>query len=64
MTDDNGLTLSPTELAHALGIGRARVYRALKRGIIPSLRAGKKFRIPRRALDELLAHPERFDGEP
>ena len=59
------LTMSPLEVAKALGIGRRQVYAAVKDGRLSCLRAGKKLRVPRRAVDELLANPERFnvDGE-
>jgi len=61
MSTGEALTLSPIELASALGIGRTRIYKALKAGVIPCLRAGKKFRVPRRVLDDLLADPEGFN---
>lgn len=63
MNASEPLTLSPVELASALGIGRTRIYKALKAGVIPCLRSGKKFRIPRRVMEELLADPERFNRE-
>ncbi len=55
------LTMSPPEVAKALGIGRRRIYAALKDGRLPCLRAGKKFRIPRRVVEKVLAHPELFN---
>ena len=56
-------TFSVVEVSQVLGIGRARIYRALKAGTIPSLRSGKKFRVPRRAVEELLEDPESFNRE-
>ena len=57
------LTLSPTELAAALGVGRTRIYRALRTGAVPSLRSGRKHRIPRKVVEQLMADPESFNRE-
>ena len=56
------LTVSPHEAAARLGIGRGTVYRLLKAGRLPAVKVGKRphFRIPVRALDEVLRNPERL----
>lgn len=42
------------ELAQLLGVGKASVYKLLKTGKIPSLKAGKKFVVPRAAVHRVL----------
>ena len=42
------------ELAKEIGISRQAVYAALHRGIIPSIRIGKRFVLPRTAIAEWL----------
>jgi excisionase family DNA binding protein len=48
------------ELTEYLGIGRQAAYQALRRGQVPCLRLGRRFIIPRAAVDEWL----RRAGEP
>ena len=62
----NSQTLSVTETAEALGIGKASVYRAIRQGRLAALKVGKKprLRVPMVAVQEVLAHPEGFNGEP
>jgi excisionase family DNA binding protein len=50
-------TLSVEDAAVRLGIGRNQAYEAVKAGTIPSLRVGRRWLIPRAALDRLLADP-------
>ena len=47
-------TYKVEEAARLLGIGRNQCYEAVKRGDIPSIRLGKRIRVPRAALDRLL----------
>lgn len=42
------------ETARLLRIGRSAAYEAVRRGEIPALRLGRRLRVPRRALEELL----------
>lgn len=55
-------TLSVTEAARLLGIGRVRMYDAVREGRVASLRVGSKpkYRIPKRTIERLLDHPEEF----
>ena len=48
------LLLTPLEAAHALGIGRSKVYELLKSGQLRSVHIGSCRRIPRDALHDLL----------
>jgi len=45
---------SVDELAKEIGISRQAAYTALHRGIIPSIRIGKRFVLPRAAIAEWL----------
>lgn len=47
-------TYTPKGLATYLGVGKAAVYKGLKDGTIPSFRMGKKFIIPRSAIQQWL----------
>ncbi len=47
--------LTPMEVAAFLGIGRDKTYQMLAAGELPSVRLGRTYRIPRRALEEWLA---------
>jgi excisionase family DNA binding protein len=42
--------LTVTELQEILGIGRNKVYSLLQSGAIPSIRIGKKWRVPKAAI--------------
>ena len=48
------LTVSVTEAAQLLGVGRTLAYDLVARGVLPSVRLGRRVVIPRLALDELL----------
>lgn len=48
-------TLKPAELARILGIARNGVYAALRSGKIPHIRIGRRFVIPRSALNAWFA---------
>lgn len=51
----NGTTYSSVdELAKELGISRQAAYTALRRGVIPHIRIGKRFVLPRSAIAEWL----------
>lgn len=48
-------TLTVPEAGKALGIGRNQAYEAVRKGLIPSLKIGKRLLVPKAALDRLLA---------
>ncbi len=48
-------TLTVAEAGEALGIGRNQAYQAVRDGKIPSIRIGKRWLVPKAALDRLLA---------
>ena len=48
------ITYTVEELARAIGIGRSAAYKALANGQIPALRIGKRYVVPRVAIDEWL----------
>jgi excisionase family DNA binding protein len=52
------LTMSVTEAARALGIGKTSAYSAIERGEIPSVRIGGRILVPRAALARLLEGPD------
>ena len=47
-------TISVREAARRLGIGKTLAYEAVKRGEIPAIHVGPRFRIPIPALERLL----------
>lgn len=49
------LLLTPVEAAHALGIGRSKLYQLLQAGRLKSVRIGSCRRIPLEAVHDLLA---------
>ena len=54
---DERVTLSVTEAAQRLGIGRNLAYEAVQRGEIPSIRVGGRILVPLAALEKLLEGP-------
>jgi len=52
------LTLTVEEASQLLGISRALGYDMARTGRLPALRFGKRFVIPRKALDNLLAQAD------
>jgi len=58
-------TLSVLEAAKVLGVGRTRLYEAVRNGRVPALKVGSKpkYRIPRKAIETLLSDPARFNRE-
>ena len=55
MLEQYGDVLSVTEVQEILGVGRNFTYALLKSGEIPSIRVGKKYRIPKEAVLHYLA---------
>lgn len=52
------LTLSVPEAADLLGLSRASAYQAIRGGLIPSIRVGKRIVVPRAALMQFLGESE------
>jgi excisionase family DNA binding protein len=48
------LTLTVPEVAEALGISRMAAYSAVRAGVIPAIRIGRRVLVPRVALDRLI----------
>jgi excisionase family DNA binding protein len=48
------LTLTVPEIAEALGVSRMSAYAAVRAGVIPSIRIGRRVLVPRLALDQLI----------
>ena len=61
MTDEPAV-LTVEEAAKALRIGRSAAYAAVHRGQIPSIRIGRKLRVPRAALEQLLSGSAKGNG--
>ena len=51
---DTERPLGPAELANALGCSRHTVDCAIKSGVIPAARIGRRYFIPRRVASEIL----------
>lgn len=49
------MTLTVPEAARLLGISRNSAYEAVRRGELPVLRIGKRYLVPRIALERMLA---------
>jgi len=47
-------TLTVTETARALGIGRASAYEAVRSGALPAIKIGRRLVVPKAALERLL----------
>lgn len=53
----NTLTYSVDEAGKALGIGRNVAFRLVHQGTIPAIRLGKKLRVPKTAIEEMMRNP-------
>jgi excisionase family DNA binding protein len=60
------LTVTVEEAASILGIGRNSAYEAVRRGEIPVIRIGRRFLVPRAALERMLSEgaPSGADDTP
>ena len=47
-------TISITEAAKVLGVGRNQAYEAARRGEIPTIKIGKRFLVPLAVLERML----------
>jgi len=54
----DALLLRPEEAAHALGVGRDRVYQLIAAGELRSVKIGALRRITRQAITEYIKHLE------
>ena len=52
--DSASLIYDPEQLRIELGVSRATVYKGLRAGTIPSIRLGKRYIIPRAAIQKWL----------
>ena len=48
------LAYSLTEAAELLGVGKSTLHRAIRAGLVPHVRIGRRIVIPAKALDEWL----------
>jgi excisionase family DNA binding protein len=53
-TDEAPLTISVVEAGQQAGLGRNGSYDAAKRGEIPTIRFGRRLRVPRQAWERIL----------
>jgi excisionase family DNA binding protein len=53
--EEQGLTLTVTQAANALGLSRGLAYQLAKEGKLPTIRFGRRLVVPRKALDALLS---------
>jgi len=51
-------TMTVEEAAQVLGIGRSSAYEAVRRGELPVIRIGRRYVVPRAALERLLSEPQ------
>lgn len=52
---DDRLVFTPDEVGPILKMGRNAVYEAMRRGDIPTIKIGRRWLIPKVALDRMLA---------
>lgn len=48
-------TYTVVEMAQILGIGRSTAYEAVRSGRIPTIRLGRRFLVPKLAIESILA---------
>jgi excisionase family DNA binding protein len=54
-------TLTVEEAAKMLGIGRSSAYEAVRKGELPVIRIGRRYVVPKVAIDRLLSGPQERD---
>jgi excisionase family DNA binding protein len=54
-------TLSVQETAEYIGIGRNKAYELVSSGILPAIKIGKQYRIPKVSLDTWLVQQTRIN---
>lgn len=62
--ENEKLTLTVSETARILGIGRNSAYGAISRGEIPVIRVGKRLLVPKAALETMLGCTRTKASEP
>lgn len=50
-------TITVEEAAQVLGISRSSAYEAVRRGELPTIRIGRRYVVPRVALERMLSEP-------
>ena len=60
--DEDCTTLTVTEAARRLGIGRNSAYQAASRGEIPAVRVGRRVLVPVIALEQWLSRRQQGDA--
>ena len=69
-SEEEQATYSVEEAGRRIGISRPLAYRAVREGLIPSIRIGRRLLVPKAALERLLAcedfvpRPVRVAGSP
>jgi len=61
---DEKLTMTVSEAAIALKIGRGLAYAAARDGRLPCIRIGRRLLVSRRALEKILAEPQPLNLTP
>jgi excisionase family DNA binding protein len=59
MPADTTVVLTIPEVAERLRIGRNQAYELVRSGQLYGVRIGRSIRVPQKALDDLLAAPDR-----
>lgn len=54
-TGESRLVYSVEEAGKLLGLGRSGAYEAVRRGDIPTIRIGRRWLVPKAALDSMLS---------
>jgi len=57
------LTLTVSETAKILGLGRNSAYEAVARGEIPVVKVGKRLLVPKAALEKMLRDPKALNPD-
>ena len=61
--EDERKTVSVTEAARQIGIGRNLAYEGIRRGEIPAIKIGKRLLVPVAALERMLAEAGQAKGD-
>lgn len=56
--DEKRLTVTVEEAAELLGISRGLAYEMARLGRLPAIRFGKRFVVPKHAIEKLLQEPQ------
>ncbi len=61
--EDERKTVSVTQAARQIGIGRNLAYEGIRRGEIPAIKIGKRLLVPVAALERMLAEAGQAEGD-